>query len=42
MVQVAKDSEGVGRMLIIRHTKIFQGPSLWAPVPVILLEVAIG
>ncbi len=29
-------------MLTIRHTKVFQGPSLWAPVPAILLTVDIG
>src|SRR5215217_7226745 len=29
-------------MLTIRHTKVFHGPSLWAPVPAIVLEVAIG
>src|SRR5215212_4114803 len=29
-------------MLTIRQTEIIQGPSLWGPVPVILLEVAIG
>src|SRR5829696_2299248 len=29
-------------MLNIRDTKVFHGPSLWAPVPAIVLEVAIG
>ena len=29
-------------MLTIRHTKVFHGPSIWAPVPAIVLEVAIG
>ncbi len=29
-------------MLTIRHNKVFQGPSLWAPVPAILLTVDIG
>ena len=29
-------------MLTIRDTRVFHGPSLWAPVPAIVLEVAIG
>ena len=29
-------------MLTIRQTRVFPGPSLWGPMPVILLEVAIG
>ena len=29
-------------MLTIRHTRVFRGPNIWAPVPVIVLEVAIG
>ena len=29
-------------MLTIRHTRVFPGPSLWAPVPAIVLQVAIG
>src|SRR4051794_13487129 len=29
-------------MLTIRNTRVFHGPSLWAPVPAIVLEVAIG
>jgi cyanophycin synthetase len=29
-------------MLTIRKTQVFHGPSVWAPVPAIVLEVAIG
>jgi cyanophycin synthetase len=29
-------------VLTIHQTKVFRGPSLWGPVPVILLEVSIG
>src|SRR5215204_2229171 len=29
-------------MLTIRSTRVLRGPNLWAPVPVIVLEVAIG
>jgi cyanophycin synthetase len=29
-------------MLTIRQTRVFRGPSLWAPVPAIVLEVDIG
>src|SRR5918995_463782 len=29
-------------MLTIRSTRVLRGPNIWAPVPVIVLEVAIG
>ena len=29
-------------MLTIRRTRVLRGPNIWAPVPVIMLEVAIG
>jgi cyanophycin synthetase len=29
-------------MLTIRSTRVLPGPNIWAPVPVIVLEVAIG
>jgi hypothetical protein len=29
-------------MLTIRRTRIVRGPNIWAPVPVIVLNVAIG
>jgi hypothetical protein len=29
-------------MLTIRRTRVLRGPNIWAPVPVIILTVAIG